>query len=239
MTLEAAGTIAVSSDETKPNVHLSPSDLSQLSLQVYPHTSSPPIPTSTLETFVDLINAAFSGPIHSANFGSKSRYSSTAELVDDLNRGEGGWMFLLVSATGIAVAGAKVTLGGEGMDGGASEVVFPNPYYTPLPAQGKIYWLGALGSITTGTGSILLDGIKAFLAQQSPRFTLKAYTVTQWDQGPGGLIQPPEHNALVKWFERERFEVVDYAWKEKGTWGSFYGGWLCGIVYTHGAEQKR
>lgn len=145
-------------------------------------------------------------------------------------------MFLLVSATGIAVAGAKVTLGGEGMDGGASKVVFPNPHYKPLQEQGKIYWLGALGSITPGTGSILLDGIKSFLAQQSLRFTLKAYTVTQWNQGPGGLIQPPKHNALVKWFEREGFEVVDYAWKDKGTWGSFYGGWLCGIVYTHGGE---
>ncbi|TKY86340.1 hypothetical protein EX895_004489 [Sporisorium graminicola] len=239
----------------KAYLHLTQAQLSTLQLRVYRHTRYAPAPESALQTFVDLINASFAGPYHDENFGlDHPRYKSLQTLRDDLDpeaEGEdggreegksGGWLFMLFlpssatvdgeAAGGVAVAGAKVTFSGAGMDGGPSVHVLPNPLYTP-PAvyPSLVYYLGALGTITPRSGPLLLTHIKRYLSTLSPNYVLKAYTVAEWGVNPHFSI--PQDSPLVRFFEKQGFRVQDYAWKAKGTWGSFYGGCLCSIEYVH------
>lgn len=235
---KTANTNTSATESSKKYFPLSPEQLSSLQLQIYRHTTSSPISNSVLETFIDLINASFTGPYHDHNFGKKQRYGTTQLLLDDLNHSEdGGWVFMLFTQEGKAVAGAKITLSGEGMDGGPGIHTTPNPDYTlsPLPQEGvDVYWLGALGSITPGSGSILISRIKQFLSTSlSPgrAFQIRAYTVAEWGVSEGFQIQ--RNSPLVRWFQAQGFKVIDYSWKPPGTWDSFYGGCLASIEYTH------
>ncbi|SJX62146.1 uncharacterized protein SRS1_12994 [Sporisorium reilianum f. sp. reilianum] len=239
MTLASTPTTAVSS---KTYVHLSPSELASLQLRVYRHTSREPAPESVLQTFVDLINASFTGPYHDENFGrDQPRYRGVETLREDLDQpcerggeGKGGWVFMLVLPSEVekAVAGAKVTLSGARMDGGASIHTLPNPRFTP-PARypSSVYYLGALGTVTPGFGTLLLTHIKHFLSRHTPSYVLGAYTIAEW--GINAQFSIPQESPLVRFFAKQGFEVVEYAWKPKGTWGSFYGGCLCSIEYVH------
>ncbi|EST08568.1 hypothetical protein PSEUBRA_001995 [Kalmanozyma brasiliensis GHG001] len=217
-------------------VDLTPEQRSTLTLQVHRHTPSAPISENVLTTFTSVINAAFHDAEHVVNFGDKQRYPTNQLLLDDLNHGEeGAWVFLLVTAECTAVAGAKITLSGEGMDGGPGVHTRPNPdYSSPHGAdQLKTFWLGALGSISPGVGRMLIDHIKAFLSklQDGAPFRIRAYTVAQWGVDPDYSI--PQNASLPSWFKRQGFEVIDYSWKPPGTWQSFYGACLCAIEYVH------
>lgn len=187
-----------------------------------------------------MINAAFSDEEHVVQFGDKLRYPTTQQLLDDLNHGDdGAWVFLLVTAEGMAVAGAKITLSGEGMDGGSGVHTLLNPAYaSPDGAEGlKTFWLGALGSVSPGVGSILIDHIKKFFSelQAGAPFRIRAYTVAEWGVDPQYAI--PKNAPLVRWFKKQGFEVVDYSWKPPGTWQSFHGACLCAIEYIQ-AESR-
>lgn len=118
------------------------------------------------------------------------------------------------------------------MDCGPSLHTSPNPLYQPPPTYPpSIFYLGALGTITPTTGPLLLSHIKSYLSSLTPNYVLKAYTVAEWGINPTFTI--PRESPLVRFFEKQGFNVVDYAWKPKGTWGSFFGGCLCSIEYVH------
>ncbi len=128
----------------------------------------------------------------------------------------------------------KVTFSGEGMDGGPGIHTTHNDEYTSTSGDLQTYWLGALGSISPGTGSILISHIKSFLASQPASalgYVLKAYTVAEW--GVNATFSVPTNSPLVTWFDRQGFKVLDYSWKPPGTWASFYGGCLAGIEYVY------
>ena len=227
---------APTASQTKSFLSLSPDQLASLSLQVYRHTPSAPISNEVLKTFVDLCNASFTGDYHVKNFGGKLRYPTPQLFLDDLNHGpEGGWVFMLFTTDGKAVAGAKITLSGEGMDGGPGIHTVKNPDYTPTaPDDLPTFWLGALGSIAPGAGSILIAHIKTFLATHvvvDQPFKIRAYTVAEWGVNEGFKI--PKHSPLPTWFQRQGFHILDYSWKPPGTWDSFYGGCLSAIEYVH------
>lgn len=245
MTLPPTTTTTVVS--TKKFVHLTPAELSTLQFRAYRHTSRAPVAESVLRTFVDLINASFAGPYHDENFGlDHPRYKSVQVLRDDLDpeadgsaeeEGRGGWLFMLFLLSGAgakAVVGAKVTFSGARMDGGPSIHTLPNPLFTPPAAYpAAVYFLGALGTIAPGSGSLLIEHIKRFLATVSHSYVLKAYTVAEWGVNPQFAI--PQDSPLLRFFGKQGFKVVDYGWKPKGTWGSFFGGCLCSIEYVHGS----
>lgn len=242
MTVDAAAmapspTLQPPSSKSRQALHsipLTPSQRSTLTLQVHRHTPTNAVSDSVLTKFTAVINAAFSDEEHVVQFGDKQRYPTTQQLLNDLNHGEeGGWVFLLVTAEGMAVAGAKITLSGEGMDGGPGVHTRLNSAYTSPPGSEelKTFWLGALGSISPGVGSMLIDHIKAFLSklQAGAPFRIRAYTVAEWGVDPQYTI--PKNAPLVRWFKRQGFEVVDYSWKPPGTWQSFNGACLCAIEY--------
>lgn len=237
---------------------LSADELGKLSLRAYRHTRTRRIPESVLTTFVELINASFSGEQHTHNFGDKPRYASTEELLRDLDRDRGAWVLMLFTgdkaeaeietALGpgperkeVAVAGAKLTLSGEGMDGGEGYTLV-NPSYRAREHAEQLptFWLGALGSIAPGAGATLISHIKTFLStltSQKP-YRLRAYTVAQWGQSDPRYTIPP-HSSLLSWFQSQHFEVLNYSWKPPGTWGSFYGACLCAIEYVHATDDDR
>lgn len=163
-------------------------------------------------------------------------------FLDDLNHGEeGGWVYILSTAEGRAVAGAKITLSGEGMDGGPGIHTVPNPEYEPTTSEDlPTFWLGALGSIAPGTGSILINHIKQHLAItvcSGQAFKIRAYTVAEWGVNEGFRI--PQNAPLPTWFKKQGFQVLDYSWKPPGTWDSFYGGCLSAIEYVHRPLEQR
>ena len=145
-------------------------------------------------------------------------------------------MFILALADGTAVAGAKITLSGVGMDGGQGIHTIPDPSYTPEPEDQDLptYWLGALGSIAPGTGSMLISHIKEFLKNQTENksFKIGAYTVARWGVKEG-QYEIPQNSPLVNWFQGQGFRVQDYSWKAAGTWDSYFGGVLAGIEYVY------
>lgn len=237
---------------TKQCIYLTKDQLSSLTFKVYRHTPGAPIQQEVLQKFMDLVNASFTGDYHAKNFGGKLRYPTLDELVDDLNHDvRGGWVFMLCTPEGVAVSGAKITFSGDGMDGGPGIHTVPNPNYVPSDIQphhgdddddnGEIptFWLGALGSIAPGSGSILISRIKTFLSESvgSPHqpFIIRAYTISEWGVNPGYTI--PKDPPLPTWFKKLGFQVLDYSWKAPGTWGSFYGGCLSAIEYVHLHQQ--
>ncbi|GAC71215.1 hypothetical protein PANT_2d00004 [Moesziomyces antarcticus T-34] len=218
----------------KPCVLLTAEQRGALSLRILRHTRSSPLSDSDILAFQSLVNDSFRGPYHDENFGGKLRYPTTRELVDDLNHSDqGGWVFILSTAEGVPVAGAKVTFSGEGMDAGPGIHTLPNPSYIPDDAQDKpVFWLGALGSVAPGTGSMIIAHIKKFLAESFPHgYVLKAFTVAEWGVNPDFAI--PQDSPLVTFFQRQAFTVIEYSWKAPGTWDSFYGGCLAAIEYVH------
>ncbi|GAK63248.1 uncharacterized protein PAN0_002d1452 [Moesziomyces antarcticus] len=229
-------TISTSASVTlpKPCILLTAEQRGALSLRILRHTRSSPLPDADILAFQALVNDSFRGPYHDENFGGKLRYPTARELVDDLNHSdEGGWVFMLSTAEGVPVAGAKVTFSGVGMDAGPGIHTLPNPTYIPDDAQGKpVFWLGALGSVAPGTGSAIIAHIKKFLAESYPHgYVLKAFTVAEWGVNPDFAI--PQDSPLVTFFERQAFKVSEYSWKAPGTWDSFYGGCLAAIEYVH------
>ncbi len=102
---EPSATVTKSS---KKLVLLSPEAKASLSFKIWRHTTKEPVSQNVLKTFLELVNASFTGDYHEKNFGGKLRYGSTQLLLDDLNHGtEGAWLFMLVTDDGQAVAGAK------------------------------------------------------------------------------------------------------------------------------------
>lgn len=221
---------------SKQLVVSSEAQLSALTPKIYRHTRTTPISEDVLKVFLDVINASFAGERHDKNFGSKPRYATTQLLLDDLNHGvEGAWIFMLFTPKGQAVAGAKITFSGKGMDGGPGIYACPDPLYTPLPqiADLPIAWLGALGSILPGAGSVLISHIKSFLSTSvypNAPFRIRAYTVAEW--GVNESFTVPRDSPILAWFSKQGFSVLDYSWKPPGTWESFYGGCMATIEYV-------
>lgn len=230
---------------SKQYLILSGEQKAELKFQVVQHTQSHPASESTLETFVELINTSFTGSYHDENFGSKPRYTSIDALVSDLSHGDGdggAWLFMLWALTAHgdrAVAGAKITLSGQGMDGGPSLHTTYNASYTPASASSTLsslptFWLGALGTISPGTGPILISHIKSFLVAQpmsKDGYVMRAYTVAEWGVNKGYVV--PQESPLVSFFQRQAFNVIEWSWKPPGTWASFHGGCLAAIEYVH------
>lgn len=202
---------------------------------------------AVLETFLGVCNGAFSGRQHEHNFGpAKLRYATMAEFRQDLEHGNGGWVFLLfeklvdgVQQTHerwVPAACAKVTRDGKGMDGGPGiheVVVRPVTLASDDPTPETTYWLGALGSARSGAGSVLLTNIKRILSATVPdgTFLLRAYSVHSWGIGENWAL--PDSSPLLDWFVKQGFVIHGYSWKPPGTWGCFYGACLGDLRYAH------
>ncbi|SPO26193.1 uncharacterized protein UTRI_02469 [Ustilago trichophora] len=98
---------------------------------------------------------------------------------------------------------------GEGMDGGPGIHTVPNPEYETTTSEDlPTFWLGALGSIAPGTGSILINHIKQHLATtvcSGQPFKIRAYTVAEWGVNQGFRI--PQNAPLPTWFNKQGFQV--------------------------------